>query len=133
MCIRDSFMNDSSKQAQGFKLSTLQRLTFIKDEKNSMTFLNYVEKIIRENYPEYTNFIEELDPVLSVTKVSIEQLTNDCKEFSQSILNVERSIEIGNLSDPSKFHPLDKVLNKVVPVLPDARKKADLLLSLIHI
>lgn len=40
-----NFMNDTSKQAQGFKLSTLQRLTFIKDTTNSMTFLNYVEKL----------------------------------------------------------------------------------------
>lgn len=122
-----NYMNDSSKQAQGFKLSTLQRLSFIKDEKNSMTFLNYVEKIIRDNYPEYSHFVEELEPIFNVTKISIEQLVADCREFSQSIKNIERSIEIGNLSDPSKFHPWDRVLNKVVPVLPEARKKADLL------
>ena len=122
-----NYMNDTSKQAQGFKLVTLQRLTFIKDSTNSMTFLNYVEKIVRKNYPKFNNFLKELEPILDVAKVSIEQLVNDCKNFIQSILNVERSIDIGNLSDSSKFHPLDRVLVKVLPVLPDARRKGDLL------
>lgn len=122
-----NYMNDSSKQAKGFKLSTLQRLTFIKDATNSMTFLNYVEKIVRTNYPEFNNFLEELEPIFDVVKISIEQLVNDCDDFSQGVQNVERSIEIGNLSDSSKFHPYDKVLVKVRPKLPEARKKADLL------
>ncbi|KAH7598485.1 Diaphanous GTPase-binding Domain [Nakaseomyces glabratus] len=122
-----NFMNDSAKQAKGFKLSTLQRLTFIKDADNSMTFLNYVEKIVRSNYPEFNNFLIELEPVLEVVKVSIEQLVNDCNDFVQGINNVERSIEIGNLSDSSKFHPLDKVLLKVLPNLSEARKKGELL------
>lgn len=122
-----NYMNDASKQAQGFKLTTLQRLTFIKDTTNSMTFLNYVEKIVRKNYPKFGDFLKELEPVLDVVKISIEQLVNDCKEFSQSIVNVERSIDIGNLSDSSKFHPLDRVLVKVLPVLPEALRKGDLL------
>ncbi|CAR28993.1 ZYRO0F16676p [Zygosaccharomyces rouxii] len=122
-----NFMNDTAKRAQGFKLSTLQRLTFIKDTNNSMTFLNYVEKIIRGNYPSFNDFLKELEPVLNVTKISIDQLVNDCNEYCQAVTNVERSIEIGNLSDSSKFHPLDRVLIKVLPVLPEARKKCDLL------
>ncbi|QLG70161.1 hypothetical protein HG535_0A01000 [Zygotorulaspora mrakii] len=122
-----NYMNDTNKQAQGFKLSTLQRLTFIKDTNNNMTFLNYVEKIVRENYPSFNDFLTELQPVIEVTKVSIDQLVSDCMEFCQSIINVERSIEIGNLSDSSKFHPSDRVLSKVLPALPEARKKSDLL------
>ncbi|CCK70716.1 formin BNI1 KNAG_0F00470 [Huiozyma naganishii CBS 8797] len=122
-----NYMNDTSKQAQGFKLATLQRLTFIKDTTNSMTFLNYVEKIVRKNYPTFNDFLNELQPVLDVVKISIDQLVSDCQEFSGSVVNVERSIEIGNLSDSSKFHPSDRVLVKVLPVLPEARKKADLL------
>lgn len=122
-----NYMNDTNKQAQGFKLSTLQRLTFIKDASNNMTFLNYVEKIVRENYPSFNDFLVDLQPVLEVTKVSIDQLVTDCTEFSQSIINVERSIEIGNLSDSTKFHPSDRVLSKILPALPEARKKGDLL------
>lgn len=122
-----NYMNDTSKQAQGFKLTTLQRLTFIKDYNNSMTFLNYVEKIVRLNYPSFNDFLKELEPLTDVVKVSVDQLINDCRSFTQSIINVERSVEIGNLSDSSKFHPQDRVLAKVLPVLQEARKKADLL------
>ncbi|CAL9733133.1 protein Bni1p [Monosporozyma unispora] len=122
-----NFMNDASKQAQGFKLATLQRLTFIKDTSNNMTFLNYVESIVRKNYPKFNDFLKDLEPVLNVVKISIEQLVNDCRDFSNTIINVQRSIDIGNLSDSSKFHPLDRVLIKVLPVLPEARKKGDLL------
>ncbi|QLQ78753.1 hypothetical protein HG537_0B01020 [Torulaspora globosa] len=122
-----NYMNDASKQAHGFKLSTLQRLTFIKDSDNNMTFLNYVEKIVRDNYPSFNEFLIELQPVLDVVKISIEQLVHDCNSFSQSVKNVQRSVEIGNLSDSSKFHPHDKVLTKVLPVLSEASKKVELL------
>lgn len=122
-----NYMNDSSKQAQGFKLSTLQRLTFMKDDKNSITFLHYVEKIIRKAYPDEEKFLEEMSKCYDVAKVSVEQLANDAKDFSQSIKNVEASIDVGNLSDSSKFHPKDRVLTKVLPVLPEARRKGDLL------
>ena len=86
-----------------------------------------MEKIVRDNYPSFNDFLEDLQPVLDVVKISIEQLISDCKEFSQSITNVERSIDIGNLNDSSKFHPLDKVLVKVLPVLPEASKRVELL------
>ncbi|SCU96699.1 LADA_0H02278g1_1 [Lachancea dasiensis] len=124
-----NFMNDTSKQAQGFRLATLQRLTFIKDDKNSMTFLNYVETIVRETYPEFNSFIKELEPVIAAVKISIEQVAQDCKEYSQGIVNVERSVDIGNLSDSLKFHPNDRILLKVLPILPEARKKGDLLVD----
>lgn len=48
-----NYMNDSTKQAQGFKLSSLQRLSFMKDDKNSMTFLHYVEKLSGLNIHNY--------------------------------------------------------------------------------
>ncbi|CEP64350.1 formin BNI1 LALA0_S11e02102g [Lachancea lanzarotensis] len=124
-----NFMNDCSKQAQGFRLATLQRLTFIKDEKNSMTFLHYVEKIIRETYPEFNTFIQDLEPVTAAVKISIEQVAQECTGFSQAVLNVERSLDIGNLSDPLKFHPNDRVVMKILPVLPEAKKKGELLVD----
>jgi len=122
-----NYMNDTAKQAQGFKLSTLQRLTFMKDDKNSITFLHYVEKVVRKAYPDEEKFLEELNRCYDVAKVSVEQLSNDSRDFSQSIKNVEASIDVGNLSDSSKFHPKDRVLTKVLPVLPEAKRKGDLL------
>lgn len=124
-----NYMNDSSKQARGFKLSSLQRLGFMKDEKNSMTFLHYVEKLIRTQYPEYLEFLDELARCNETAKYSIEHIYNDCKDYVQSIKNVQSSVDIGNLSDISKFHPLDRVLKLVLPALPKASRKAGLLLD----
>ncbi|CAI5757110.1 unnamed protein product [Candida verbasci] len=124
-----NYMNDSTKQAKGFKLSSLQRLSFMKDDKNSMTFLHYVEKVIRTQYPEFLEFLDELSKCNDIIKFSIENIYDDCKEFSQSIKNVQTSIDIGNLSDVSKFHPLDRVLKIVLPALPKAKRKGELLID----
>ncbi|KAH3661242.1 hypothetical protein OGAPHI_006649 [Ogataea philodendri] len=122
-----NYMNDKSKQAQGFKLSTLQRLGFLKDHKNIISFLHYVEKIIRENYPELITFVEDLKPTIVAANISVEQLKSDCQQFTQSIRNIDASLQDGNLSDPSSFHPMDKFLHVVFRGLPNARSKAELL------
>lgn len=120
-----NYMNDSSKQANGFKLGTLQRLAFTKDDKNTMTFLHYVEKIVRTSFPDLENFSDDLKDAIDASKLSIDQLKSDGEEFMQSIKNVQTSVDIGNLSDPTKFHPQDKVLSVVLSALPEARKKRD--------
>lgn len=122
-----NYMNDSTKQAQGFRLNSLQRLSFMKDDKNSMTFLHYVEKIIRLQFPEVLGFVDELAKCMDTSKYSIEAIANDCKDYAQSIKNVQSSIDIGNLSDSSLFHPQDRILKVVLPTLPRAKRKAELL------
>ncbi|KAA8900072.1 hypothetical protein TRICI_006254 [Trichomonascus ciferrii] len=120
-------MNDSSKQANGFKLGTLQRLAFTKDDKNTMTFLHYVEKIVRTSFPHLEEFCDDLKDAIDASKISIEQVKSDCEEFMQMVKNVQTSVDIGNLSDPTKFHPQDKVLSVVLSALPEARKKREYL------
>lgn len=122
-----NYMNDTSKQAKGFKLNSLLRLAFVKDDKNSMSFLHYVEKIIRLNYPEYLVFLEELGACAQAAKYSVEVVANDCRDYGQAIKNVQSLIDVGNLSDVSKFHPQDRVLQVVTPSLPKAKKRAELL------
>ncbi|KAK9470371.1 uncharacterized protein V1510DRAFT_440822, partial [Dipodascopsis tothii] len=122
-----NYMNDPTKQATGFKIGTLARLAFMKDETNTMTFLHYVEKIVRTSFPQLEGFIDELKDVMAMAKMSIDQVETDCRQFIQNIKNVQDSIDFGNLSDASKFHPEDRVLKVVRPVLSDARKKRDYL------
>ncbi|KAK6197858.1 uncharacterized protein RJT21DRAFT_128331 [Scheffersomyces amazonensis] len=118
-----NFMNDTSKQALGFKLDTLQRLKFMKDEKNFMNFLHYIEKIVRSSFPEYGSFVDELGCLSVIQNISVEQLQEDCLEFSKSITNVKTSILKGNLSDKSKLHPHENVLNVITPLLERADEK----------
>ena len=122
-----NYMNDSNKQANGFKLGSLQRLAFTKDEKNTMTFLHYVEKIVRTSFPHLEEFCDDLKDAIEVSKLNIDQLKSDCEEFMQMVKNVQTSVDIGNLSDSSKFHPQDKILETILPVLPEARRKREYL------
>lgn len=135
-------MNDSTKFSNGFKLGSLARLPLTKDATNEKTFLDLVENTVRKHFPHFDTILEDLAVCHKVTRsmysplllfktksakhivVNVEQLQTDSKKFIQEIENVQRSIDTGLLSEPKKFHPLDKVIRVVVPIMPDARDKA---------
>ncbi|KAJ5552869.1 hypothetical protein N7494_002247 [Penicillium frequentans] len=120
-----NFMNDANKQAQGFKLSSLARLGMVKDDKNETTFADLVERIVRNQYPEWESFFEEISGVVGLQKVSVDQLCTDAKKYISNIKNVQSSLDAGNLSDPKKFHPQDRVSQVVQRSMKDARRKAE--------
>lgn len=120
-----NYMNDANKQAQGFKLSSLARLGMVKDDKNETTFADLVERIVRNQYPEWEGFQEEIGGVLNVYKVNVDQLQQDAKKYIETIRNVQMSLDSGNLSDPKKFHPQDRVSQVVQRCMKEARRKAE--------
>ncbi|KAJ5658023.1 uncharacterized protein N7484_001672 [Penicillium longicatenatum] len=120
-----NFMNDANKQAQGFKLSSLARLGMVKDDKNETTFADLVERIVRNQYPEWESFFEEISGVVGLQKISVDQLCTDAKKYISNIKNVQSSLDAGNLSDPKKFHPQDRVSQVVQRSMKDARRKAE--------
>ncbi|QQK45457.1 Cytokinesis protein SepA/Bni1 [Penicillium digitatum] len=120
-----NFMNDANKQAQGFKLSSLARLGMVKDDKNETTFADLVERIVRNQYPEWEGFSEEIGGVIGLQKVNVDQLRTDAIKYIGNIKNVQSSLDAGNLSDPNKFHPQDRVSQVVQRSMKDARRKAE--------
>ncbi|KAF2264303.1 FH2-domain-containing protein [Lojkania enalia] len=120
-----NFMNDANKQANGFKLSTLSRLGMLKDDKNESTFADLVERIVRNQYPGWEDFTNEIGGVIAAQKINIEQLQNDAKKYIENIKNTQMSLDAGNLSDPTKFHPEDKVAIVVQRSMKEARRKAE--------
>jgi cytokinesis protein len=120
-----NFMNDANKQANGFKLSTLSRLGMLKDDKNESTFADVVERIVRNQYPGWEGFTEEIGGVITAQKINVEQLQTDAKKYIDNIKNIQMSLDAGNLSDPSKFHPEDKVSIIVQRSMKEARRKAE--------
>jgi len=56
-----NYMNDSRKQASGFKLQSLSRMAGVKDEQN-ISFLHHVEKVVRTAFPDLESFLEDLKP-----------------------------------------------------------------------
>lgn len=120
-----NYMNDANKQARGFKLSSLARLGMVKDDKNESTLADLVERIVRNQYPEWEGFANDIQTVIAVQKINIEQLQADAKKYIDNIKNVQMSLDSGNLSDPKKFHPQDRVSQIVQRCMKDARRKAE--------
>jgi cytokinesis protein len=120
-----NFMNDANKQAQGFKLSSLARLGMVKDDKNETTFADLVERIVRNQYPEWEGFLDEISGVIGLQKVNVDQLRTDATKYISNVKNVQSSLDAGNLSDPKRFHPQDRVSQVVQRSMKDARRKSE--------
>jgi cytokinesis protein len=120
-----NYMNDSNKQASGFKLSSLARLGMVKDDKNETTFADLIERIVRNQYSEWEGFVEDISGVVGLAKLNIDQLRTDAKKYIDNIKNVQSSLDAGNLSDPKKFHPQDRVAQVVQRSMKEARRKAE--------
>ncbi|KAF4450482.1 cytokinesis [Fusarium albosuccineum] len=120
-----NYMNDANKQARGFKLSSLARLGMVKDDKNESTLADLVERIVRNQYPEWEGFADDINGVMTVQKISVEQLQSDARKYVANIRNIQMSLDSGNLSDPKKFHPQDRVSQVVQRIMKDARRKSE--------
>lgn len=120
-----NYMNDSNKQATGFKLSSLARLGMVKDDKNESTFADLVERIVRNQYPEWEGFVDDIGGVVAAQKLNVDQMRTDAKKYIDNITNVQSSLDSGNLSDTKRFHPQDRVSQVVQRSMKDARRKAE--------
>lgn len=120
-----NYMNDSNKQAIGFKLSSLARLGMVKDDKNESTLMDYVERVVRRQYPQWADFPEDIAGVGVAQKLNVEQLAADAKKYIGNIKNVQSSLDAGSLSDARKFHPEDRVSQVVQRSMKEARRKAE--------
>lgn len=120
-----NYMNSDNKKAFGFRLSTLQRLNFLKNQNNSLSFLQFLEKTVRRDFPEIQQFLNDLRPVKYASKISIEHLDKDCTTLIASVNNIDSSLSTGNLSNPGSFHPEDRFLKIVYRELPDMRRNVD--------
>ncbi|KIX10539.1 uncharacterized protein Z518_01622 [Rhinocladiella mackenziei CBS 650.93] len=120
-----NYMNDSNKQASGFKLSSLARLGMVKDDKNETTFADLIERIVRNQYSQWEVFVEDIAGVVHASKLNVDQLRQDAKKYIDNIRNVQSSLDAGNLSDPKKFHPQDRVAQVVQRSMKEARRKAE--------
>lgn len=120
-----NYMNDANKQATGFKLSSLARLGMVKDDKNESTFADLVERIVRTQYPAWESFVDDIWGVVGAQKVNVEQVKQDARRYIDNINKVQMSLDSGNLSDPKRFHPDDKVSQVVQRAMKEARRKAE--------
>ncbi|EDK41874.1 hypothetical protein LELG_00052 [Lodderomyces elongisporus NRRL YB-4239] len=122
-----NFMNEASKQAHGFKLETLQRLKLMKDELNSMSFLHHLEKILRQSFPDFCSFVDDLSVLNDVQNLSLDQLELDCNEMTKSVKIITDAMEKGKLSRKSELHPSDRILTVIANPMQKAKERIALL------
>jgi cytokinesis protein len=120
-----NFMNEPNKQAAGFKISSLTRLGMVKDAANETTFLDFVERSVRNKWSEWDNFADDISAVTTTQKINVDQLIQDAKKYIENIKNVQASLDSGNLSDPKRFHPDDRVALVAQRCMKEARRKAE--------
>lgn len=121
-----NYMN--RKQAGGIRLSSLQKLTFVKSSKDkNMSLLHAVERFLRVKCRSAYGFVEDLSRVLDLGNLMVGQIEQDFHEYTQRISGVKQSLEQGRLSKPENFHPEDRLLIKVGPKIAGATRKASLL------
>ncbi|EPX72762.1 formin Cdc12 [Schizosaccharomyces octosporus yFS286] len=122
-----NFMNDYIRQARGFSLNSLQRLPLIKNSSNTQSLLHVLEMIVRKNFPSTEAFLTQLSVVIEASKLNIETIEQECTELIRGCQNVRLDCDSGVLSDPTSFHPDDKILTVIIPWLNEGVKKMDFL------
>lgn len=121
-----NYMNGPQKQANGFRLSFLQNISVTKDDSSTMTFLHFIESVIRHGLkPETANFIYELQPTMKMQDFSIENLEQACNEYVTQIQGLNNTLTKGTLSDPKKMHPEDRCVRVIRPAVEAALTLAD--------
>lgn len=120
-----NYMNDVNKQAVGFRLASLARLGMVKDDKNEMTLMDYIERVVRKQYPQYEGFAEDIAGVTAASRINVDQLENDATAYINNIRIVQASLDSGSLSDPRKFHPEERASQVAQRSMKDARRKAE--------
>jgi cytokinesis protein len=120
-----NFMNDPTKQAAGFKISSLTRLSMVKDLTNETTLLDLVERSVRNKWSEWESFADDISGVGLARKINVDSLIADAKQYVANVRNVQSSLDSGNLSDPKKFHPEDRVSLVAQRCMRDARRRAE--------
>ncbi|CAI8494341.1 unnamed protein product [Pichia kudriavzevii] len=122
-----NFMNDDSKIALGFRLSTLQRLRFLKDTTNKISLLHYIEATVRIHFPQYKDFTDELTDLKKISTLNIDELEKSVDDFTNLVRSCDEQLERGVLSDKSKLHPDDKIIEYSKGIIGKAKVKADTL------
>lgn len=116
------------KRVEGIKINSLNKLIFIKSSvDNNDSFLHFIERSIRNKYPELMSFLRDLDTVEDMGRTTIDQLELECKEYCSKIDSMYYSVTRGKLSNPNDLDPRDQILKKVKYKTTRAKNKSDLL------
>ncbi len=122
-----NYMNDDSKQIDGFKLSALQRLSFLKNSTNTGTLLHFIEKVVRSNFPDLAVFVDDFRELAKVSRLSVNLLKEEIMKYDTTVSSCNKDFTSGCLSDASKIDPKDKIRDYMEHILYRSGNHADFL------
>ena len=121
-----NFMN--KREVQGVKISSLLKLSFVKTTTdNNQSFLHFVERVVRERYPDIYQFTNDMRLVEDLGRLRLDHLELECNEFCSKIEKIDNDITKGVLSNPAKLHPDDQIIKRMKYKVQRAKTKCELL------
>lgn len=74
----------SMRKIKGFSILSLQNFVNTKSFKGNITLLHYIAKLINDTKPELFDCITELSPLQDISKLSIDLIYSEQKEYNES-------------------------------------------------
>ncbi|GAV52715.1 hypothetical protein ZYGR_0AG07060 [Zygosaccharomyces rouxii] len=121
-----NYMN--KKNVSGIRLNSLSKLSFVKSSvDNNLSFLHFIEKVVRIKYPDIYHFTDDLNKAEALGYISIDHIQSECEEYCSKVNSVVRMTTEGILSQQSNLHPKDEIMRKVKYKINRAKTKSQLL------
>lgn len=121
-----NYMN--KKNVSGIRLNSLSKLSFVKSSvDNNLSFLHFIEKVIRMTYPDIYHFTDELNKAEALGHISIDHIQLECEEYCAKVNGIVRLTTEGILSKQSSLHPKEEIMRKVKYKINRAKTKSQLL------
>ncbi|EJS43330.1 bnr1p [Saccharomyces arboricola H-6] len=120
----------NKKMVKGIKTKSLTKLAFVRSSVDqNMSFLHFIEKIIRMKYPDIYGFVDDLKKIEDLGKISLEHIESECREFHNKIENVVTLFQTGKFSREENIDPRDQLVKKLKFKINRAKIKSDLLMG----
>ncbi|GAV47701.1 hypothetical protein ZYGR_0H05470 [Zygosaccharomyces rouxii] len=121
-----NYMN--KKNVSGIRLNSLSKLSFVKSSvDNNLSFLHFIEKVVRVKYPDIYHFTDDLNKAEALGYISFDHIQSECEEYCSKVNSVVRMTTEGILSQQSNLHPKDEIMRKVKYKINRAKTKSQLL------
>jgi len=104
-----NFVNGGTNRgnAVGFKLGSLTKITDTKSTDNKSTLMNYLTKVVQDQYPDHIDFTKELSHVEAASKVSMPTTAGEVASIKKEFVTITKSAEaIPKAGDNDKFQSL---------------------------
>lgn len=115
---------------KGIKLKSLTKLAFVRSSiDQNVSFLHFIEKVIRIKYPDIYGFVDDLKNIEDLGKISLEHVESECHEFHKKIEDLVTQFQVGKLSKEENLDPRDQIIKKVKFKINRAKTKSELLIG----